>query len=166
MSSVTNLSDAHGPTTRLRRPMTFVAAATVSALVMGVPTDVVDTPFFTRMTPVRWWEVPVLALTALLTAIWWATPRPPSDVDAASPGGARMLASTVLSGLAIGCPVCNKVIVAAIGVSGALGAWAPLQPFVALVSLGIAAIGVFVRRRACRGGACATTPLATVDSPR
>ena len=161
MSSVTLLSDARGMTTPLRRPVTFVSAATVSALVMGVPTDVIDTPFFTRMTPVRWWEVPVLALTALLIAVWWATPRPPPDTP--RPGGTRLLGSTVLSGLAIGCPVCNKVIVAALGVSGALGTWAPLQPFVALLSLGLAATGVLVRRRACRGGGCPAPPVLAAD---
>ena len=161
---MTRLSDARGSTARLRRPAAFVSAGTMSALVMGVPTDVVDTPFFTRMTPVRWWEVPVLVLTALLTAIWWATPRPASD--SAGPGGARMLGSTVLSGLAIGCPVCNKVIVAALGVSGALGAWAPLQPFVALLSLGLAATGVFVRWRACRGRRCSAPPVLVADSSR
>ena len=164
MSFVTPLSNAGSPTTRLRRPVTFVVAAALSALVMGVPTDVVDTPFFTRMTPVRWWEVPVLVLTALLTAVWWAMPRPPSE--AAGPGGARMLGSTVLSGLAIGCPVCNKVIVATLGVSGALGTWAPLQPFVALLSLGLAATGVFIRRRACHGGACTAPPVPIADTSR
>ena len=137
--------------------------AGASALAVGVPTDVIDTPFFTRMTPIRWWEVPVLVLTAVLAAAWTGMPRARSD--AAASGGARMLGSTVLSGLAVGCPVCNKVVVAALGVGGALGTWAPLQPFVALLSLGLAATGVFVRRRACRG-ACPSPSVLGARPPR
>lgn len=133
----------------LPRPLVFLVAAGLSALAVGVPTDVIDTSFFVRMTPVRWWEYPVLALTALLTALWAASPRPVSASP--SPGGARVVGSTLLSALAIGCPICNKLVVAALGVSGALGIWAPLQPLVAIVSLILVAMAVTTRRRACVG---------------
>src|SRR6266496_899925 len=65
---------------RRRRWSTALVVAGMSALAVGVPTDVIDTPFFTRMTPVRWWEYPVLVLTAVLTAAWVAIPRPSGDV--------------------------------------------------------------------------------------
>ncbi|MBO0851726.1 MAG: hypothetical protein J2P20_19855, partial [Pseudonocardia sp.] len=38
-----------------------LAAVALSTLVVGVPTDVVDNPIFTRMTPVQWWDYLVLA---------------------------------------------------------------------------------------------------------
>ena len=41
----------------------------------------------------------------------------------------------VLSLLAVGCPVCNKLVVLAIGVTGAMTIWAPLQPLLGVVSL-------------------------------
>lgn len=128
-----------------------------------MPTDVIDTGLFTRMTPVRWWEYPVLVLTAVLTAVWAASPR--HSCAKGSPGGARIAGSTVLSTLAIGCPVCNKLIVAALGVSGALGTWAPLQPFVAVGSLAMVSLAVLARRRACGDHCGATDSPAQITSP-
>lgn len=63
----------------------------------------------------------------------------------------------VLSVLAIGCPTCNAVAVAALGTGGALAVFAPVQPV-----LGVAAIAVLLaalHRRlqppACRVGGAA-----------
>lgn len=135
------------------RPLVFLLAAGASALAVGVPTDVIDTAFFVRMTPVRWWEYSVLILTTLLTAVWFAMPRPSSSNGA--PGGVRVVGSTVLSALAVGCPICNKLVVAALAVSGALGSWAPMQPFVAAGSLVLVTQAVLSRRRACASGCAA-----------
>jgi hypothetical protein len=41
--------------------------------------------------------------------------------------------------LAVGCPLCNKLVLAVLGSSGALAVWAPLQPVLALAALAIAA---------------------------
>lgn len=38
----------------------------VGAIVLGVPTGVIPTPLYTRMTPVLWWNYPVLAISAAL----------------------------------------------------------------------------------------------------
>jgi hypothetical protein len=128
-------------------------ATVLSALVVGVPTDVVDTDWFTRMTPVRWWEYPVLALTAVLTGLWFAIVRAGSDER----GRAGVLGTTFLSTLAVGCPVCNKIVVGLLGMSGALGVWAPVQPVLAVLSLAAlgAAVVVRWRRRACTPDSCA-----------
>ena len=127
--------------------------AALSAAVVGVPTDVIDNPWFTRMTPVRWWELPVLVLTAVLTASW-AGIRPGDRQDGA--GSVRAYGGSLLSALAVGCPVCNKIVMALLGVSGALGIWAPLQPLLALASLAVLATAVVVRwrRRECTTVAC------------
>jgi hypothetical protein len=148
---------------RPRRLLVAIAAGSASALAIGVPTDVIDTGLFVRMTDVRWWEYPVLVLTALLTALWAASPR--HSCSKGSSGGARIAGSTVLSALAIGCPVCNKLVVAALGVSGTLGAWAPVQPFVAVGSLVMVSLAVLSRRRACSGQCAATNSAAPVCAP-
>jgi hypothetical protein len=57
----------------------------------------------------------------------------------------KATAGGVLSFLAVGCPVCNKLVVLAIGISGALSYWAPLQPLLAVASLAL--LGFAVRRR-------------------
>ena len=127
-------------------------AAVLSALVVGVPTDVIDTAWFTRMTPVRWWEYPVLALTAVLTGLWFAIVRSAAD----DRGRAGVFGTSLLSTLAVGCPVCNKVVIGLVGVSGALGVWAPIQPVLAVASVGVlgAAVVVRWRRRACGPDGC------------
>lgn len=130
-----------------------LTGAALSAAVVGLPTDVIDNPWFTRMTSVRWWEPPVLVLTAFLTAAW-AGIRPGGQRDRA--GSARVYGGSLLSALAVGCPVCNKIVMALLGVSGALGVWAPLQPLLALASLAVLATAVVVRwrRRECTTVVC------------
>ena len=126
-------------------------ATVVSALVVGVPTDVIDTPWFTRMTPVRVWEYPVLVLTALLTGAWFWLRA--ADRSGTSSG---VFGSSVLSTLAVGCPICNKIVVALLGVSGALGIWAPVQPVLGALSVAVLATAVWLRwrRRRCTSQAC------------
>jgi hypothetical protein len=137
-------------------------AAVLSAVIVGVPTDVVDTTWFTRMTPVRWWEYPVLTLTAVLTGLWFAMVRPEADER----GRVGVLGTSLLSTLAVGCPICNKAVVGLLGMSGALGVWAPVQPVLAVVS--VAALGAAVvvrwRRRACTPEGCAPRE-PNLDSP-
>ena len=126
--------------------------AALSAAAVGLPTDVIDNPLFTRMTPVRWWEYPVLVITVILTGVWASIPQ--SGERAAGPGSA--IGSSLLSALAVGCPVCNKIVVSLLGVSGALGIWAPAQPIIAGLSVALLATAVVVRwrRRECTTEAC------------
>lgn len=128
------------------------AAAVLTALAVGVPTDVIDTDFFTRMTPVRWWDYPVLVLVALLTGLWVAIPP---AARGARPTG--VLGAATGAVFAIGCPICNKIIIALLGVSGALALWAPIQPFLAAFSLAALGAAVYLRwrRRPCADESCA-----------
>lgn len=128
------------------------AAALLTVVLIGVPTDIVANPWFGREIPVRWWEYPVLALTAVLTGLWFAIQLPPKDRDSAAPA----LSGAALALFAVGCPVCNKLVLLAIGTSGALGFWAPIQPYLAVLSLVFlaAAVAYRWRRRDC-GPACA-----------
>ena len=105
-----------------------VAAAVAAGLVMGVPTGVVPSDFYTRMTPVTWWDYPVLAVSAVLVGLIAATYVRAGPRAAVVRRRPHTLSGMLLSSFAIGCPVCNKIIVAALGVSGALSYRAPLQP--------------------------------------
>jgi hypothetical protein len=127
-----------------RRWLPAVAGAAAAALLVGVPTDIVDTSLFTRMTPVRWWDYPVWVLSAVLAGLIVATYFP---LGAGSPRrrGGGSLSATVLSAFAVGCPVCNKLVVAVLGVSGALSYWAPVQPVLAILSLALLATGFYLR---------------------
>ncbi|WP_197413445.1 MULTISPECIES: hypothetical protein [unclassified Mycobacterium] len=118
-----------------------------------MPTDIIDTPLFSRDVPVRWWEYPVLLATGLLTVAWFAIE------------GSRRNSGFVTSGLtlvtfAVGCPVCNKLVLLAVGTSGALGLWAPVQPALAALSLALLTGLVALRwqRRPWVTGSCTRVP--------
>jgi hypothetical protein len=146
-----HLSVAAAAGTRARRLAKAAALGVLAAIVVGVPTDIVDTPWFSREIPVRWWEYPVLGATALLTMAWYAIAAPKR-------ANGRMLSGVVLTVFAVGCPVCNKIVLALVGTSGALSLWAPVQPALAIVSLTLltAAVVVRWRLRGCPVGECAT----------
>lgn len=113
-----------------------VASAALVAAAVGVPSALLANPFFMRMTPVPWWSWAVWVLTAVLSGVLAATYVQRRTPVSTAPGRAGILAN-VGSVLAVGCPVCNKLVVAAIGVSGALNVWSPIQPLIAAASLGL-----------------------------
>ncbi|MEU0042748.1 hypothetical protein [Streptomyces werraensis] len=125
-----------------------VVIALVAGVAIGVPTGVVPTDFYTRMTPVLWWNYPVWAASSLLMGLLAATyVGRPLTVRAQGPRGRRAMFAGVLSAFAVGCPVCNKLVVMAIGVSGALSYWAPAQPVLAVASLVLLAHALVRRLR-------------------
>ncbi len=119
----------------MRRWLAAVIAMGLTALVIGIPTGIIQTPFYHRMTPVLWWNYPVWAVTAVLSGLICATYVRTAD---SSPRPSQVgFVGGFLSLLAVGCPICNKAVVFAIGVTGALDLWAPLQPLIAVLSLGL-----------------------------
>jgi hypothetical protein len=131
-----------------RRWLAAFAAAVVAALVVGVPTGVVQTSLYHRMTPVRWWDYPVWALSAVLVGLIAATYVRDGRAGPPLPDRIRRtMGATLLSAFAVGCPICNKLVVSVIGLSGALNYWAPIQPVLGVLSLGLVLTGLAVRLR-------------------
>lgn len=134
-----------------RRWAVAAAVTAIAAIVIGVPTGVVPTPLYTRMTPVLWWNYPVWLVSSVLEGLLVATyvrmgPAESSETVAPQrPRTVRALGAGLLSAFAVGCPICNKLVVMAIGVSGALSYFAPLQPVLAVASVALLA-HAFVRR--------------------
>jgi hypothetical protein len=135
--------------------LALVPATVVAAVALGLPTDVLPNPWFTRMTPVRpldlvLWPLTSVALGALLaTYAVRGGRKAPSRVKAG-------LGSAALGVFALGCPVCNRLVVLALGVSGALVYFEPLQPLLGTVALVVAVVALRARLRALR----ATCPVA------
>jgi hypothetical protein len=127
-----------------RRWLLAGLAALVGAVVLGVPTGVIPTPFSTRMTPVRWWNSPVLVISAILIGLTAATYLR-RLVQEGERSGNMVTGGGLLSLFAIGCPVCNKLVVLAIGASGALRWFAPLQPILAIASLAMLGAALWTR---------------------
>lgn len=127
-------------------------ATTGFALAIGVPTGIVPTALYTRMTPVLWWNYPIWGLTAVLSGLVTATyVRDPRDNRAAN-GFGTASGGGLLAAFAVGCPICNKLVVAAVGISGALNLWLPLQPVLGAASVLLLAWAL--RRRLRGAGAC------------
>ena len=131
----------------------FIGGA-AAALAIGIPTDVVPNPWFTRMTPVRPLDVVFLVATAILTGALIATYVVPTG-----PRRLRSIAGTgVMSVLAVGCPVCNKLVVALIGATAALEVFAPLQPVLGGIGVAVAVLALRTRLRIL-SAPCAAPPL-------
>jgi hypothetical protein len=134
----------------------------LSLLVLGLPTDLVPNPVFGRQIEAPAWAYAALGVTAVLAGLLLATyvRDAPADgvelVAPEAPDGRRFSVGGVLSFLAIGCPTCNKLVVLALGSSGALAWFEPVQPILALA--GIAVLAYALRRRLQSEVQCELTP--------
>lgn len=134
------------------------------ALLIGFPTVLIPNPVFGREIPVVAWNYPVWIATSILAGMLAATyVRRTRAVDhlpeVAEPGDAPStfgMVGGVLAWFAVGCPVCNKLALIALGYSGALTWFAPVQPYLAATAL-VTTAGALVMR--LRGQTlCATRP--------
>jgi hypothetical protein len=135
-----------------RRWLAGTATAVAAAVLIGVPTGIVHTPFYTRMTPVLWWNYPVWVVSALLEGAIVATyVRTPSSARLVRPSdGAKAISGGLFSLFAVGCPICNKLVVLAVGMSGAVSYFSPIQPFLAGGSVALLGYALYRRLRALR----------------
>ena len=118
-------------------------AAAGYVVVIGVLTAVIPSPWFDRKLPIDGWNLASLVVPALLfgpLAATYAVPWP-----SACRVGGRTGSGGVLSVFAAGCPACNKLVVLAIGTSGAVEWFRPIQP--ALGALSVVLLGVALRAR-------------------
>jgi hypothetical protein len=125
----------------------FTAWAALAAagyvLVLGAATAIVPTPWFDRILPVNGWNLASLILPALLFGPLVATYRVPWPTACSVSGRTGLGAG--LSWFAASCPACNKIVVLAVGMSGARGAVRAWQPIIGLLSLALLALALRVR---------------------
>lgn len=139
-----------------RRRWLAAALATLgSALVIALVTAMIDNPVFGRSVPTTWWAWPVLAISSILSGLLLATyvrdPSVTTDDEFTRAGGLGGL----LTVFAVGCPVCNKLALLALGSAGAMQWFAPVQPYLAV--LAVALLGWALRTR-LRGQVACPTP--------
>lgn len=136
-----------------------VVAGVVTALIVAVPTAVIPTPIFGRSIEPTWWSYPVVLLTGVLGGLVFATyirpdvdptdstPEEPDASLAPDPPSKLAMTGGFLAYLAVGCPVCNKLVLLALGASGAVTWFAPLQGILALASLVMLSWALITRLR-------------------
>ncbi len=145
----------------VRRWLVAAAVASGTYLFFGLSTAVVANPVFGREVPPTTWAPEVLVLTAILTGLLSATyvgnrgpapiRRPAAGVGEDPPAGPRTARAgavgSLLAYLAIGCPVCNKVVLVLLGTTGALTVYAPIQPYLGALGVGLLTVALIVRLR-------------------
>ena len=145
-----------------RRWWVAAAWAVGTVLVVGLPTVLIPNGVFGRDIPVTWWAWPVLAVTAVLAGLVGAT-YVRSPMAASTKESTSGMVGGVLAYFAVGCPVCNKIALLAFGYSGALQWFAPAQPVLGVLGIGLLA---FALHRRLRGEiACAVPAAAPAAAP-
>lgn len=154
-----------------RRWLAAAGGTLLSALVLGLPTELIPNPIFGRQIEAPTWSYLAFGVTAVLAGLLLATyvRNEPAAVAAGSggPDGAgdrplsadekRFTIGGLLSFLAIGCPTCNKLVVIALGSSGALTWFEPVQPILAVAGIGLLA---YALRRRLQGEVACPVPAA------
>ncbi|MHA6632036.1 hypothetical protein ACU61A_41955 [Pseudonocardia sichuanensis] len=147
------------------RHWTIAALSTLAAAALiAVPTAVLPNPWFWREISTPHWAYPVLGVVAILSGLVAATYVRAPD----GPGGRRASAGAMLGFFAVGCPVCNKLVLLVLGYTGAMTWFEPVQPF--LAALAVIGLAAALRTRLRGAAACPLPPGEasdeTYDSPR
>lgn len=124
-----------------RRWLMAALSALVTVAFIGVSTAMIPNPVFGRDIPTTPWAWPVLIITAVLAGLIAAT-YVRSGSEKLSKRG---IAGGLLSYFAVGCPVCNKLVLLAFGYTGALEWFAPAQPVLAVLGIGLLGYALYRR---------------------
>ncbi len=132
-----------------RRWLVALVSGLGTFLLLGLSAAVIPNPVFGRAIPPTAWATDVLVLTSilagLLTATYVRSASVPSDTDQRP--AREGIVGGALTYFAIGCPVCNKLVLVALGATGAVQFFAPIQPYLAAAGLLVLAWALYVRLR-------------------
>ena len=147
----------------VRRWAAAAIASAASLVLLGIPTAMIPNPVFARRIEAPAWTYPSLVVTALLAGLLLATyvrataAGGGSPLDEASTDEARSFTvGGLLSFFAIGCPTCNKLVLLALGSSGAITWFEPVQPVLALAGIGVL---LWALNRRLEGGIACRVPV-------
>ena len=150
------LTDAFGVLSAwpARRWAMALAAGVAFGLAIAIPTALIPNPVFGREIPPTWWSWPSLILSSVLGGLLVATyVRDPAADNAPAEGDddddranrRKGTAGGLLTFFAVGCPVCNKLVLIALGSAGALTWFEPIQPILQAVAVALLGWALFAR---------------------
>lgn len=143
------------------------------AALLGIPTVLIPNPVFGREVPPQTWSYVTWVLSSVLAGMLGATYVRPSaavrgrgrgaETGPAATGSAATamqagatvadrpsrwgLAGGALTWFAVGCPVCNKIALLALGYADTMRWFAPAQPVLAVAAVAMTAGALVVRLR-------------------
>jgi hypothetical protein len=147
-STATDIEDTTVRSWSRRRWLAAAAGTGGAALLLGLPTAIIPNPVFGRQIEAPSWSYLAFAITAVLSGLLLATyVREPSEgeEEIAREDAKRFTLGGLLAFFAIGCPTCNKLVLIALGTSGAITWFEPIQPILAIAGIGVLAYAL--RRR-------------------
>ena len=135
-----------------RRWLVALGTGLATAILISLPTAVIPNPVFGRAIEVTWWSYPVVIATGIIGGLLIATyvrepgeqAAPTESIDKPTKLGT---AGALLSFFAVGCPVCNKLVLLALGATGAVTWFAPVQPLLAAGSVVLMVVALRLRLR-------------------
>jgi hypothetical protein len=127
------------------------ATAALTGVLIGISTDLLPNPWLRHMIEIRPFDYVVWILISVLTGALLATYILPAAGAGLGPQRTGVGAGS-LGWLAVGCPVCNKLVIALLGTSGALNYFAPIQPLLGALAVGLSATALIIRLRAFYAG--------------
>lgn len=148
---------------QLREVAVTLAVAAAVVLVVAVPTDLIDTPWFSRDIAPTVWAWPALLAAGVLSGLLAATYVDPARQPPASGEDRRGAIAGLLTFFAVGCPVCNKLVLVALGYSGAIAWFQPVQPVLQALALGLLTWALVRRWRGRRS--CPAVPMGAELAP-
>lgn len=132
-----------------------LGAGMAIAVTIGVATVLIPNPVFGRDIPPVWWNYPVWIVTSLglgMLIVTYVNTNGPGQTDTENNRRERNtsrlgMTGGILAWFAVGCPVCNKIALLALGYTGAITWFTPVQPFLALSALVLTGIALIWRLR-------------------
>ncbi len=146
--------------TALVRTLTprFWGAAAIGTLgtllLLGIPAALIPNPVFGRQIEAEPFAYVVWVASAVLAGLLiadWLVPadrRIGADPHRGPGGEAGLTVGGLVAFLAIGCPICNKIVLILLGTTGALQFFAPIQPLLGAASVVLLAVTLAWRLRA------------------
>ena len=128
----------------------WIAAALGSIaafFVLGVPTAMINNPVFIRMIPARDQDYVIWIASSLLLGLIIGT----FAISSVKGTGGKAFGSGVLTFLAVGCPICNKLVIVFLGISGALVYFEPVQIYLGIASMIFLVWTLLIRARSVAG---------------
>src|SRR6266700_6814713 len=150
LSSAQDQPPVSNPSTQSAISFAFAGTSLVVAFLylggVGVITAIIPNALFTRIVePTTWSYIFWLAPAALFGPLAASYVLPTADACEVRRAEQTTTVGSVLSFLAVGCPVCNKLVVLALGTSGAITYFEPAQPWLGGLSVGLLGYALWAR---------------------